>query len=325
MLDRVSGMQVFQRVAALGSLSAAARDLHMSQTMATKHMAALEGRLGTKLLHRTTRRLTLTEAGRTYLAACERILEDIADADEQASTAAAQVRGTLRLNVPVSFGIREIAPRLGAFAALHPALAIDLGLSDRHVDLLEEGWDLAIRIGTLKDSSMQARRLAPCRMMVCAAPTYLAAHGTPRRIADLKQHNCLRYTLSRATTASRWVFGDGRVSVPVHGTLQASNGDTLVAAAVAGLGIVYQPTFILADALRAGDLVPLALDHAPIQLGGIFAVYPAERAPPAKIRAVIDYFAMAFAPEPPWERGLAEPRRNARATAGRRKAARGNA
>lgn len=319
MLDRISGMQVFQKVAALGSLSAAARDLHMSQTMATKHVAALETRLGTKLLHRTTRRLTLTEAGRAYLEACERILDEIAVADEQASAVAAEVKGTLRLNVPVSFGIREIAPRLAELAARHRALTIDLGLSDRHVDLLEEGWDLAIRIGTLKDSSMQARRLAPSRMLVCAAPAYLARHGTPRSIHDLKQHNCLRYTLSRATSASRWPFADGK-TVPVTGTLQASNGDTLVAAAVGGLGIVYQPTFLLADALRAGDLVPLRLDHAPVELGGIFAVYPAERAPPAKIRAVIDYFAAAFGPEPPWERGLERTRRS-RVDGGRRKGA----
>ncbi len=184
MLDRFTGMQVFARVAALGSLSAAARSLGMSQTMATKHVAALEGRLGVKLLHRTTRRLTLTEAGRTYLDAVERILGEVDDADAEAAAGALEVRGTLRLNVPVSFGIREIAPLIPAFLQSHPAVSIDLGLNDRQVDLIEEGWDLAVRIGDMASSSLAARRLAACRTVLCAAPCYLSEKGTPRTIAD---------------------------------------------------------------------------------------------------------------------------------------------
>lgn len=303
MLDRLTGMQVFTRVAGLGSLSAAARALGMSQTMATKHVAALEARLGTRLLHRTTRRLTLTEAGRSYLDACERILEDVTGAEATASAATVEVRGTLRLNVPVSFGILEIAPLLPEFSRRHPALAIDLGLNDRHIDLLEEGWDLAVRIGMLKDSSMQARRLAPCRMLVCAAPSYLEAHGKPKTILDLKRHNCLGYTLSRSVGVDRWHFGkDGKAAVQVHGTLKANNGDALVAAAVAGLGIIYQPSFLVAREIRAGRLVPLRLDREPVDLHGIYAIYPADRKPPAKIRAVVDFLATRFAPVPPWER-----------------------
>ena len=185
MLDRVTGMQVFSRVVALGSLSAAARALGMSQTMATKHIAALEARLGVKLLHRTTRRLTLTEAGRNYLEASERILEDIAEADARASLEATEVQGRLRMNVPVSFGIREIAPLLPKLADRHPLLELELGLNDRYINLVEEGWDLVIRIGRLKDSTMIARRLAPCEMIVCAAPAYLEAHGHPKRVEDL--------------------------------------------------------------------------------------------------------------------------------------------
>lgn len=184
MLDRLTGMQVFARVAALGSLSGAARALGMSQTMATKHVAALETRLGIKLLHRTTRRLTLTEAGRSYLAAVERILADVEEADASASREAVEVRGTLRLNAPVSFGIRVIAPLLPELSRLHADLTIDLGLNDRYVDLIEEGWDLVIRVGGLQDSTMIARRLASCPMVVCAAPAYLATHGVPRSIED---------------------------------------------------------------------------------------------------------------------------------------------
>lgn len=191
MLDRVTGMQVFTRIAALGSLSAAARALGMSQTMATKHLSAIEARLGVRLLHRTTRRLTLTEAGRNYLDAVERILDEIEEAEAVASVEAIEVRGTLRLNAPVSFGVREIAPLLPEFARAHPLLTIDLGLNDRRVDLVEEGWDLVVRIGSLTGSTMVVRRLAPCRMVVCAAPDYLARHGEPRTIADLTQQNCL--------------------------------------------------------------------------------------------------------------------------------------
>ena len=226
--------------------------------------------------------------------------------DDAAAAAMVDARGLLRLNVPYSFGLLEVAHLLPEFSRRHPAVEVDLGLNDRRVDLIEEGWDMAIRIGTLPDSTLQARRLAPARMLVCAAPAYLARHGTPTRIRDLEQHNCLRYTLSRLVGPDRWSFGpDGRSTVKVRGNLKASNGDALVAAAVAGQGIVYQPTFILAPHLRAGTLQALTLDQPPIDGGGIHAVYPADRKPPAKIRAMIDYLAGAFAP-PPWDAGIGE-------------------
>jgi len=292
MPDRFTSMQVFAKVAALGSLTGAARALGMSQTMATKHVAALETRLGTKLLHRTTRRLTLTEAGRRYLAAAERILADVEEADASASREAIEVRGTLRLNVPVSFGIRVIAPLLPDLTRLHTDLTIELGLNDRYVDLIEEGWDLVIRVGGLQDSTMIARRLASCPMVICAAPSYLEAHGRPRTIEDLKHHNCLRYTLSRSAGTNEWTFGrDRRVTVSVDGSLKANNGDALAAAAVAGEGIVYQPRFLLAHELEQGLLVPIELDHPPIELDGVFALYPSERRPPAKVRVAVDFFA----------------------------------
>src|SRR5215470_20408243 len=194
MLDRVTGMQVFARVAALGSLSGAARALGMSQTMATKHIAAIEDRLGVRLLHRTARRMTLTEAGRRYLDAAERIIADLEEAEAAASVDRVEARGTLRVNVPVSFGIREIAPLLPEFARSHPLVTVDLGLNDRVVDLIEEGWDMAVRIGRVAESTMIVRKLAPCRTALCAAPAYLAERGTPRRVSDLKDHNCLGYT-----------------------------------------------------------------------------------------------------------------------------------
>ena len=305
MLDRLTGLEVFAKVAAAGSLSAAGRALGLSQTMVTKHIAALEQRLGAKLLHRSTRRLSLTDAGRNYLEASERILADMSAADAAVAAERLEPRGILRLNVPVSFGERQVAPLLPAFAAVHPLVSVELGLNDRLVDLAEEGWDLAIRIGTLSDSSLIARRIAPCRTLVCAAPSYLKARGVPRDVASLAQHNCLGYTLSRIAGVDRWTFGaKNDVVVKVIGNLRANNGDALRAAAIAGQGIIYQPAFVVADELRSRELVALTLDQPTVEFGGIYAVYLPDRNPAAKVRAFIDFLAGRFAPEPPWERGL---------------------
>ena len=305
MLDRVTGLEVFARVAALGSLSAAARALGVSQTMATKHVGALEARLGVKLLHRTTRKVTLTDAGRRYLDSVERVLGDLAEADAIATAERVEVTGTLRLNAPVSFGVRELVPHLAGFFRLHPGLTVDVGLNDRVVDLVEEGWDVAVRIGALRDQTMTARKLAPCRMLLTASPAYLATRGVPRTLADLAAHNCLVYTLAQTIGVDRWGFGrDGQTLVPIRGTLRASNGDALVAAAVSGQGLIYQPTFLVGDDVRAGRLVPIRLDVPAIELPGIFAVYPTNRTPPAKVRAVVDFLAQRFGASPPWDRDL---------------------
>jgi len=278
----------------------------MSQTMVTKHIAALEARLGAKLFHRTTRRLSITEAGRSYLESSERILAEIEAADAAVAADRVEPRGMLRINAPVSFGTRQIAPLLAEFAARYPRTSVELGLNDRLVDLAEEGWDLAIRIGNLSDSSLIARRIAPCRIVVCAAPSYLEARGIPPTVSSLSAHNCLGYTLSQRTPVDRWTFGArGEVSVRVSGNLRANNGDALLAGALAGQGIIHQPSFIVADDLRAGRLVALTLDHPNVELGGIYAVYLPDRHPPAKVRAFIDFIAARFAPDPPWDRDLA--------------------
>ena len=194
---------------------------------------------------------------------------------------AVEVRGTLRLNAPFSFGIREISPLIAGFLRSHPALNIDLGLNDRQVDLIEEGWDLAVRIGDMADSSLIARRLAPCHTAVCAAPRYLSEKGTPRTVSDLTGHNCLGYTLSRALGTSSWQFGsDRKTNAPVSGSLKANNGDALVAAAVAGEGIVYQPTFLVAREIAAGLLVPIELDTAADFRGRHFC-HLSRQSPPA--------------------------------------------
>ena len=208
----------------------------LSQTMVTKHVAALEARLGVKLFHRTTRRLSITEAGRNYLEVSERILAEIEAADASVAADRVEPRGLLRLNAPMAFGARQIAPLLAEFTAINPRITIELGLNDRLVDLAEEGWDLAIRIGNLRNSSLIARRIAPCRVVVCAAPSYLKARGTPQTVSSLVEHNCLGYTLSQ-TSVDRWVFGGrAEVNVQVSGNLRANNGEALRAAAIAGQG-----------------------------------------------------------------------------------------
>jgi DNA-binding transcriptional LysR family regulator len=297
-------MQVFVRVAALGSFSAAARVLNLSQTMVTKHVAALEERLGVKLLHRSTRKLVLTEGGRTYLAACERILAEIDEAETSASLDRIEPRGTLRLNVPLTFGFRQVAPALSEFSRIYPAVSFDLGLADRYVDLMEEGWDMAIRIGRLKDSSLVARRLAACRTIVCASPAYLKERGVPQDLGDLAQHNCLGYTLPSAIGADRWAFGsDGDIVVPIRGNLRANNGDALLAAALAGQGLIYQPTFIVSDSLREGSLVPVLTGY-PTYEPAIHAVLPSGRQAPAKVRAFVAFLAERFGRNPKWDRDL---------------------
>jgi DNA-binding transcriptional LysR family regulator len=314
-LDRLTGLEVFAKVAAAGSLSSAARAMGLSQTMVTKHIAALEARLGVKLFHRTTRRLSITESGRNYLEASGRILAEMEAADAAVAADRVEPRGLLRLNVPVAFGTRQIAPLLSEFAQRHPLVNVELGLNDRLVDLAEEGWDLAVRVGNLESSSLIARRIAPCRLVVCAAPSYLDARGYPLTVSSLAAHNCLGYTLSQQTSADQWWFGArAEFSVGVAGNLRANNGDALRAAAIAGQGLVYQPTFIVADDLRAGTLVALSLDQPTVELGGIYAVYLPDRDPPAKVRAFIDFIANRFLPEPPWDRGLAAPCASALAT-----------
>ncbi|KAB0679017.1 LysR family transcriptional regulator [Aureimonas leprariae] len=305
MPDRIDSLHVFARVAASGGLSAASRALGMSQSMVTKHVVALETRLGVKLLHRTTHRTTLTEAGRRYLETVEPILAELEAADAAAAAERVEVSGTLRLNAPVSFSVRVLAPVLAELATHHPDLSIDLGLNDRVVDLVDKGWDAAVRIGRIRDETLIARRLAPCRLMVAAAPAYLAAHGVPRTIEALSEHNCLGYTFSSWIGPNRWLFAaDGSIAAPVAGTFYANNGDVLLQAARAGRGIIYQPTFIIGDDIRAGKLVPLPLDQPPFELDGVFAVYPGGRRPLAKVRALVDHLAATFGPEPHWDRDL---------------------
>ncbi|MDX3895499.1 LysR family transcriptional regulator [Pusillimonas sp.] len=298
-MDRVTSMRVFVEAASAGSLSAAGRHLGMSPAMATKHVDALEARLGVKLFHRTTRRLSLTEAGGDYLLACQGILADIAEAEAAAASQRVKATGLLRMSVPLTFGSRFVAPLIPAFSRRYPEVRVEMGLSDAQMDLIAGNWDLAVRIGRLADSPLQGRRLGDSKMRVCAAASYLDERGVPRRVGELTQHNCLSYTLSPFQGASHWAFGAaGEHKVPVSGDLLANNGEALLAAAVGGQGIIYQPHFIVGEALARGDLVALELDKPVVELGGIHVLYPPDRRPPAKVRVMVDYLAEAFVRTP---------------------------
>lgn len=295
-MDRITSMRVFTRAATEGSLSAAARRLGMSPAMAARHVNALEARLGVKLFHRTTRHLGLTEAGSQYLEACQRILPEIAEAEAMVASQRIKATGLLRMTVPLSFGVHFVAPLMPEFSRRYPEVKVELGLSDAQLDLIAGNWDLAIRIGRLADSQLQARKLGDSRMRVCAAPAYLDRRGVPRCIADLVQHNCLSYTLSTLQDARHWLFGTrGTIRVGISGDLIANNGEALLAAALGGQGIVYQPDFIVGAALRAGTLVELQLDKPTVDPGGIHILYPPDRRPPAKVRVMIDFLAKALA------------------------------
>ena len=301
MLDRLTGINVFIKTATAGSISRAARQMEMSAAMASKHLDALESRIGAKLLHRTTRKLTLTEAGRHYLEACSRILPELEEAETAVGSQRKDASGLLRLSAPLSFGVRYLAPLMAAFSKAHPNVVVELGLNDRRIDLVDEGFDMTIRIGTLEESRLVTRKIADAAMVVCAAPAYWRKHGKPSTAAELSQHNCLRYSLTPHAYRNVWSFGRQRdILVAVSGNLRANNGEALVNAAAEGQGVIYEPEFIVADAVRAGKLEVARLDEPFSQLGGIHVVYPPQRHLPKRMRAMIDFLAEAFGPTPPW-------------------------
>ncbi len=292
------------RVAEAGSFSAAARSLRVSKSVISRTVAALEAELGARLLQRSTRALTLTEAGRIYLERASRILEEVEDADRSVGQLQSAPRGHLRVNAPMSFGFLHLAPAVPDFLARHPAVTIDVTLNDRLVDLVEEGFDVGVRVGTLADSSLIVRRLAPSRIVLCASPAYLTRRGMPRSPGELAHHACLNNT--NATPSSEWRFTsmDGTPSqVKVTGPLMANNGDALQAAARAGLGLVYLPTFIVGEDLRSGRLRRV-LDGFTIASSSVNVVYPHARHLSPKVRTFVDFLAERFGPEPYWDMGV---------------------
>lgn len=297
-MNLLDAMTAFVRVTELGSYTRAAEALDLSRTRLSRRVMELEAHLQVRLLQRTTRRLHLTEAGERYLLRAQGILQALQEAEAEAGAGLCEVRGRLRLNGPMSFGMRHLSPLVARFMVEHPDLEVRLDLNDRRVDLLEEGYDLAIRIGALPDSTLVARRLTRCRMVLCASPAYLAAHGEPRSLAQLGEHRCLRYLTAKG---GDWQLDGQRLAV--SGPLESNNGDVLTPAAEAGLGIAHQPSFLVADSIRAGRLVPILRDLPSEELM-VHGVYPARRYLPAKVTAFLDFLAEAWGDPPIWERDL---------------------
>ena len=303
-MDNLTGMAIFARVVEARSFTAAAAALDLSKSAVSKQVARLEDRLGARLLNRTTRRLSLTEVGAAFYERCARILVEVEDAELAVGRLQDAPRGTLRINAPMSFGQLHLAPAVADFLNGHPGLAIDLTLNDRIVDLVEEGYDVAIRISRLADSSLIARRLVPSRRVVCGSPAYFERHGVPRHPADLRRHNCLLYSYLPSAEEWQFVGPDGPAAVRVSGTLRANNGDALEAAMLTGLGVALQPTFIAGRDLQAGRLVAVMPDYVD-ESASVYAVYPHIRHLSAKVRAFIDFLAARFCPAPPWDAGFA--------------------
>jgi DNA-binding transcriptional LysR family regulator len=303
-MDRFTELAAFVRTVDRGSQAAAARELGVTPAMVGRYIRALEDRLGARLLNRTTTNQSLTEAGTAFHTRAAALLEQLEAAEDVVADRQAAPRGLLRVSGPMSFGVRYLAAAVAGFGALHPGLRAELSLNDRVVDLVEEGYDLAVRIGRLADSSLVARRLAPCRVAVCAAPAYVAQHGAPERPEELREHKCLLYSYAANGGTWRFVRADGReVRVEVDGPLTANNGDAVLAAALEGAGVLLQPTFIVGDALREGRLVRLLPGWGVPELA-VYAVYPSARHLSPKVRSCVDFLAGQFGESPPWDRGL---------------------
>jgi len=299
-MDKLDAMNAFTKVVAAGSYAEAARRLGLTRSAVSKAVMELEQILGARLLDRTTRRVTPTEAGRAYYQRTLSILADIEETELQISRLHEEPRGVLKVNAPMSFGILYLGEAVAAFMTRYPELQVELVLNDRFIDPLEEGVDVTVRIGALADSSLIARRLAPAHRVLVAAPGYIARHGTPETLAALAEHRCLAYGHMAAT--HRWqLTADGAATaVEINAALCSNNGEVLRAAALAGNGIANLPTFLVGPDIAAGRLVPV-LPHNPPTSLGIFALYAPNRYLAAKTRLFIDFLAGRFGDPPAWD------------------------
>lgn len=299
-MDRFRSLLAFARVVEAGTFARAADRLDLSVSAVSRQVSELEGHLGVRLLNRTTRRLSMTESGQAFYERCVQLLADLEEAEEAVTASAVVPRGTLRLTASISFGVGYLAPAIADFREQHSQLRFDIDLSDRAVDLVDEGIDLAIRIGDIGTQAVIGRRIGVAQMVCCAAPSYLARHPAPRTPAELAQHACLTYEYSSKGNVWRFTDAERRLhEVNVSGHAHANNGAMLAALAIAGVGINLEPDFIVANDIRAGRLVPLLPGYA-LPAINISAVYPSRRHLSAKVRTFIDFLALRFAHAPPW-------------------------
>jgi DNA-binding transcriptional LysR family regulator len=294
-MDRFAAMQAFVRVVEAGSFVAAAERLGFSTSSLSRQVAELEHHLGVRLLNRTTRRLSLTETGQSYYERCVALLADVQEAEAIAGQTAASPRGTVRLTCSHSIAEQRVAPAIAAFVGRHPDVKFELTVAERIVDLVEEGFDLAVRVGAVGGERLVARRLGSMRLVLCAAPSYIERHGAPRSPDEIPRHSALTYAYAASPRVWRFVASDGSThELRVTGSLHANSGDALRSAAEAGLGLICEPDFLVAGALAAGRLVRLLPGF---QAGGgeIWAVYPTRRHLSLKVRLFVDHIAEVFA------------------------------
>lgn len=299
-MNTFHGLHAFASVVENGSFTAAAQALGQTKSAVSKQIAGLEERLGARLLNRTTRRMSPTEVGLAFYERCRRIIAELEEAERAVTELHAEPRGTLRVNAPMSFGARHLASAIADFMILYPDINVMLDLNDRLVDVVEEGYDVAIRITNLPDSSLIARKLAPFRRAICASPAYWEKHGQPEKPEDLRRHQCLLYTYLLSGDEWNFIGEEGKISVRVNGRFKANNGGALLSAARKGLGVLNTPTFIAHEDLRSGRLEPVLMDYSDV-IASIYAIYPHNRQLTTKVRLFIDFLVDQFGPEPPWD------------------------
>jgi len=300
--DVLTGMRVFAAVVDAGSFAAAADKLDLSRGMTSRYVAQIESHLGVRLLNRTTRRQSLTEAGEDYYQRATQVLAMVEEAEQSAAKGSAEPRGTLRVNAPVAFGIRHLGPAIGAWLQRCPQVKADLTLNDRIVDLVEEGFDVAVRIARRIDPGLVARPVTRARMVVCASPAYLKRRGTPKSPADIARHNCLTYAYAGQ---SEWrLTRNGRNQVvKVSGNVHGNNGDILCSVAADGVGVIAQPTFLVYELLREKKLVRV-LEGWEVDGYTLYAVYPSRQFLTPKVRSFIDFLVERFGQNPYWDKGI---------------------
>lgn len=298
-MDVLQAMKTFTAVIEAGSFVGAMDLVGLSKPAVSRHIAELERHLGSRLIQRTTRRLSLTSEGQSYYQRCKEILSAVQQAEAEIGSSTQEVQGALRIGAPQTFGALHLSALWGRFAALHPKVTMELVLSDRVVDVVEEGFDLVVRIARLQDSSLISRRLARTRMVLCASPHYLTTRGSPVQPEDLVRHDVISYSYWSSGNAWTFLGPKGETTVHVHSRIHANNGDTCRAAALAHQGIVLLPDFLIHEDLKSGALIELIPEHRSVELG-IFAVYPTRKQLPLKVRKLVD-FLVAELRIPPWK------------------------
>jgi DNA-binding transcriptional LysR family regulator len=297
-MDKVQEMTSFVAVVDAGSFVAAADATGLSKAAVSRHVGDLEQRLGARLLQRTTRRLAMTAEGQAFYARCKEVLGAIDEAESELMSTRSEASGLIRVNAPLTLGVLQLAPLWGPFCDQNPKVALDITLTDRVVDLVEEGYDVAVRVSILPSSTLVSRKLASTRLRLCASEVYLKQHGVPRRPADLAAHRVISYTY--LATRDEWQFTgpNGAESARINASIHTNNGDTCRRAALDHQGIVLQPDFLVGEDLRRGILIELMPEYRAIELG-IYAVYPSRKYLPLKIRRLMDFLVQSFH-EPPW-------------------------